>query len=68
MGHHCVCKSNDWIHDCVFFFLDFDCYSNEHCNSHGSCNNQTGQCACDTKWKDSEDCSGDLLMLLPNFF
>ena len=45
----------------VAFFLDFDCYSNEHCNSHGSCNYQTGQCACDTKWKDSPDCTGNSL-------
>ena len=53
------------IHDVLLFIcIDFKCYSNEHCNSHGSCNNETGRCACDTKWKDAEDCSGNLLMQL----
>ena len=47
-----------------FFYIEFECYSNEHCNFHGSCNNATGKCVCDTKWRDIQDCSGNFLMYL----
>ena len=41
---------------------EFECFKNEHCHLHGSCDNSTGQCTCDTKWKDSPDCTGNLLL------
>ena len=53
-----------WNLWCCTSFIDFECYSNEHCNSHGSCNNATGKCACNTKWKDSKDCTGKFTDIL----
>ena len=52
----------------LLIYTEFKCYMNEHCNSHGTCNNVTGQCTCDTNWKDSSDCTGNLFKYLPNHF
>ena len=66
--HFIICNQLVKLHDCKFyiethdgvlFFIEFECYSNEHCNFHGSCNIENQECACDTKWKDSQDCSGN---------
>ena len=37
--------------------LDYVCYIDNDCNSHGSCND--GTCDCDSGWDSKSDCSGN---------
>ena len=37
--------------------LDYVCYIDNDCNSHGTCND--GTCDCDSAWDSKSDCSGN---------
>ena len=43
-----------------FVYADFICTDNSHCNGHGSCDKENGQCDCDSDWSSQPDCSGNI--------
>ena len=43
-----------------FIYAAFICADNFHCNGHGSCDDDNGQCDCDSDWSSQPDCSGNI--------
>ena len=56
---HSVC-TNGWLFLLNAFFLDYVCFANNDCNSHGICNE--GTCECESAWDSESDCSGNIFI------
>ena len=41
-------------------YTAFICTDTAHCNGHGSCNDENGQCDCNRDWSTQPDCSGNV--------
>ena len=46
----------------ILISLEFVCFIDNDCNSHGTCND--GTCNCDINWDVKSDCSGNVQSLL----
>ena len=58
-----VCRNKYYRTKVIIEYLiyaAFICTDTAHCNGHGSCDDENGQCDCDIDWSTQPDCSGNV--------